>query len=139
MKKLVLILTAALWLFGAAAHDEMAEKVRQQNMAVVKAAAESLSRELPKQVDAYTKLVKIDADGERLVYHFEVDAGPVSDEALKKRKASRTRVVTQGVCGSYERFLKSGIVIVYRYISAVTKKPLFDVVVRKDDCPMLRE
>ncbi len=122
-----------------ASNDDMAEKIKLQNQNVVKAAVEALSKELPKRVDPYTQLVGIEADGERLIYTFEVNAGPRSDEELKKRKESRTRVVTDGVCRTSDRFLKSGIVIVYRYVSAATKKPLFDVVVTKKECPLLDE
>jgi hypothetical protein len=136
---MILILTALGWAKAQPEPLSEADKIRRQNIEVVKAAADSLNKELPKRVDAYTRLLKIEPKGERLIYHFEVNAGPKSDEELKKRKASRTRVVTEGICSRYGRFLKSGIVIVYRYISAATKKPLFDVVVRKDDCPMLRE
>jgi hypothetical protein len=138
MKKLLVSLIAAVWLFAAA--DDMAEKIRQQNMEVVKHAAKSLSEELPKRVDRYTKLVAIDADGEKLVYTFEVDAGPKSDEQLvAEGKERMTRNVTRGLCQSSERFLKSGITIVYRYVSAATKKPLFDVTVSKKDCPLLED
>ena len=117
----------------------MDQKVHQQNMTVVKMAAEAMNKELPKRVDPYTRLLHIEPRGETLIYRFEVNAGPKSDEELKKRKESRTKVVTRGICQSYARFLKSGITIVYRYISAATKRPLFDVTVSKKECPMLRE
>ena len=137
MKRRLVWLAALVAVTLSASTDEMAEKIRLQNQNVVKAAAEALSKELPKRVDPYTRLIAIDADGERLVYTFEVNAGPKSDEELKRRKASRTRVVTAGLCQSADRFLKSGITIVYRYVSAATKKQLFDVVVTEKECPFL--
>ncbi|WP_457596420.1 hypothetical protein [Hydrogenimonas sp.] len=137
MKKFLILLLLAGTLM--AAEGEMAQKIRRQNIEVVKAAAEAMNASLPKKVDDYTKLLKIEPDGERLVYIFEVDAGPRSDEDLKKRRESRTRVVTQGICATYGRFLKSGIVIVYRYVSAATKRPLFDVAVSEKECPNLMD
>ena len=83
-RALLLALIVSVAMGGA----EMAEKVRQQNREVVKQAAESLSRELPKRVDRYTQLMAIDADGEKLVYIFEVDAGPKSDEQLSPKGRS---------------------------------------------------
>ena len=138
MKRALFLATIVLSTLFAG-DETMAEKIRRQNIEVVKIAAESMNKKLPKRVDAYTRLLRIESRDEKLIYHFEVNAGPKSDEELKKRKASRTPVVTQGICRSYARFLKSGITIVYRYISAATKKPLFDVTVSKKDCPMLRE
>ena len=132
MKRIAIVAVTALVLWAKPMTE--AEKIRQQNMEVVKAAAASMNETLPKRIDPYTRLLRIEADGERLVYDFEVDAGPRSDEELRKRQPARTRIVREGVCSRSARFLQSGIVIVYRYISAATKKPLFDVVVRKEDC-----
>ncbi len=117
---LIFSLTAA---FGA---GDMAEKIEIQNRNVVKAAAEELSRELPKRVDRYTELVAISAEGQTLAYTFEIDAAPKSDETLIREGADRMkRNVTAGVCATSRRFLQSGITISYRYVSAPTKRELF--------------
>ncbi len=117
---LIFSLTAA---FGA---GDMAEKIEIQNRNVVKAAAEELSRELPKRVDRYTELVAISAEGQTLAYTFEIDAAPKSDETLIREGADRMkRNVTAGVCATSRRFLQSGITISYRYVSAPTKLELF--------------
>ncbi|NPA30123.1 MAG: hypothetical protein GXO33_08070 [Epsilonproteobacteria bacterium] len=132
----LLLLTFGLW----AQPSTMDEKVRKQNIEVVKAAAESLAKGLPRRIDRFTTLVGIKADGTRLVHIFTVSAGPKSDEALiAEGKERMTRHVTAGICRSAARFLKSGITMVYRYISAATKRPLFDVVVTKQNCPFLDE
>ncbi len=117
---LIFSLTAA---FGA---GDMAEKIEIQNRNVVKAAAEELSRELPKRVDRFTELVAISAEGQTLAYTFEIDAAPKSDETLIREGADRMkRNVTAGVCATSRRFLQSGITISYRYVSAPTKRELF--------------
>ena len=119
----------------------MAAKVRQQNMNVVKAAAESMNKELPKQVDRYTKLLSIKPQGETLQYIFEIAAPPKSDAQIKQEAKERHMKarVTQGLCGSSARFLKSGIDIEYIYRSAATGKTLMDYKVSKKDCPMLED
>ncbi|WP_201353305.1 hypothetical protein [Hydrogenimonas urashimensis] len=115
--------------------DELAEKIRLQNQNVVKAAAHELSKELPKRVDPFTRLTGIDADGVMLIYTFEIDAGPKSDDQIiKEGKERMRRNVMAGVCSTSQRFLKSGIVISYRYISAASKKPLFRFDVAEKDC-----
>ena len=120
--------------------DDMAEKIRIQNQNIVKAAAEELGKELPKRVDPYTQLVGIDADGEKLIYTFEIAAGPKSDEQIIKEGEERMRRnVTAGICSRSQRFLKSGITISYRYLSAATKRELFRFDVSEKDCPLLAE
>ncbi|WP_353661335.1 hypothetical protein [Hydrogenimonas sp. SS33] len=135
MKKSGMALLLGSALLVAAANDPMAEKVKIQNQRVVAAAAKALNEDLPKRVDPYTKLVKIEGKGETLRYVFEIDAGPKSDEAVKKEGEARMqRNVTAGVCRSSMRFLKSGITIVYDYLSAHTKRPLFHIVVDEKRC-----
>jgi hypothetical protein len=117
-----------------------AEKIRQQNIEVVAAAAKSLNESLPKKVDDFTTLTRIEPQGEKLIYVFKIDAGPKSDaELIKEGKARMTRNVTAGLCQSSARFLKSGITMIYRYVSAHTGKRLFDVTVTKASCPQLMD
>ncbi|WP_456403600.1 hypothetical protein [Hydrogenimonas sp.] len=120
------ILLALTLLAPALFADELAEKIRIQNQNVVKAAAESLAGELPKRVDAHTRLIAIDPKGETLLYTFEIDAGPKSDEAvIAEGKERMGRNVTAGICATSRRFLESGITIAYRYVSAATGRELF--------------
>ncbi len=118
-----------------AADDDLAEKIRIQNRNVVKAAAESLAGELPKRVDAHTRLVAIDPKGETLLYTFEIDAGPKSDErVISEGKERMGRNVTAGICATSRRFLESGITIAYRYLSAATGRELFRFDVDEKRC-----
>ncbi len=115
------------------------DKIRIQNMKVVEAAAGELGKDLPKRVDPFTKLVAVEAEGEKLVYVFEIDAGGKSDESIVKEGRERMkRNVTAGICSTSQRFLKSGIVISYRYVSAATGKSLFEFSVDKKECDTLR-
>ncbi len=135
----VLAMVSTITLFAAQPQEDMTAKIRQQNMNVVKAAAESMNKELPKRVDRYTRLLAIKPKGETLQYIFEIAAPPKSDAQIKEEAKSRhmqTRV-TQGLCRSSARFLKSGIDIEYLYRSAATGKTLMDYKVSKKDCPML--
>jgi hypothetical protein len=115
--------------------DEV-DKVRQQNIEVVKAAAKELSAKLPQKVDEFTQLVDLKADGEKLVYTFEIHTGAKSDEAIvKEAKERQMKVrVTGGICRSSKRFLESGIGIVYIYRSAASKKPLLRYEVDRKAC-----
>ncbi len=140
MRKFHLLVTLLLpLLVMASGEGEIGEKVKLQNMNVVKAAAEELSKDLPKSVDPFTRLVSITAEGESLVYTFEIDAGGKSDEDVVKEGRERMKKnVTAGICRSSGRFLQSGILISYRYISAATKRPLFRFDVDEKECMNLR-
>ena len=127
---ILLLLAVTLW-----SADDLAEKIRIQNQNVVKAAAEARNKELPQKVDPYTTLIAIRPEGETLHYIFEIDAGPKSDEQIvKEGEARMRRNVTAGLCSTSQRFLKSGITILYDYRSAKTKKPLFRIAVDEKRC-----
>ena len=114
--------------------DDLQDKIKLQNQNVVKMAAESLSKELPKKVDNFTKLISIKAKDETLLYTFEIDA-PSSDEEIKaKDKTRMQKAVTRGVCKSSKRFLDSDIKISYIYTSAKSKKELFRFDIDKAKC-----
>jgi len=119
--------------------DEMAAKIKKQNIQIVQMAAKELSSQLPQTIDKYTKLVKIDGKDESLLYTFEINTGSKSDEAVIKEDRSRMqKAVTQGVCNSSARFLQSGIDISYIYTSAKSKKELFRFDISKKDCKNLK-
>ena len=114
--------------------DDLQDKIKLQNQNVVKMAAKSLSKELPKKVDNFTKLISIKAKDETLLYTFEIDA-PSSDEEIKaKDKTRMQKAVTRGVCKSSKRFLDSDIKISYIYTSAKSKKELFRFDIDKAKC-----
>ena len=116
--------------------DMSVEMLRKQNLAVVRKAVEGLRQTLPQKVDDYTTLVGVDSNGTQLIYIFEVDGGPKSDETLRKEGNERMAPrVKQGICKSAERFLRSGISIRYRYLSRGSKAEILRVDVSEKDCP----
>ena len=118
--------------------DALPDKVKQQNIHVVQAAAKGLSEKLPQKVDKYTSLVKIVSKGERLIYTYEINDPKMSDDAIKgKGQKKMKKPVTHGICTSSKRFLQSGISITYRYVGAKSKKELFAFDVSKKDCESL--
>jgi len=136
MKMKVIFLVIVFVQVAAFADMNQAEKVHKQNIEVVKAAVKELSANLPKKVDAYTQLVDLKAEGENLIYTFEINAGAKSDETvIKEAKERQMNVrVTGGICRSSKRFLDSGIGISYIYRSAASKKQLFRYDVTEKSC-----
>ncbi len=133
MTKQILILT--LLLANTISADNLAEKIKIQNQNVVKMAAKGLSEKLPQKVDDYTTLVKMKAQGETLIYTYELNVTGKSDKELEEEGKQRMqKPVKNGICNSSKRFLDSGINISYIYISAVTKNELFRFDVEKKDC-----
>ena len=137
MKKIILLLLA-FWAFSMSldAKENEMDKIRQQNIEVVKAAAMELSAKLPQKVDEYTQLVDLKAEGENLIYTFEINTGAKSDEAtIKEAEERQMKVrVAGGICRSSKRFLESGIGISYIYRSAASKKQLFRYDVTNQTC-----
>lgn len=119
--------------------DMLPNKMKQQNREVVRQAAVSLSKGLPKKVDDYTTLRSIEAKDTTLLYTFELNVGPKSDDAIRKEGEERMRRnVTAGICRSSRRFLDAGIILSYRYINAATGKELFRFDIDKKSCEQLR-
>ena len=115
--------------------DLSVDKMREQNLHVVKKAVEGIRETLPQKVDDYTRMVQIDSNGTRLIYTFEVNAGPKSDETLKREGKERMApVVRQGICQSARRFLQAGIDISYRYLSKASGNEILRVDVSEKDC-----
>jgi hypothetical protein len=136
MKKLVLFVSGLVLVSSnLLSDDEMAKKIQFQNNKVVKLAAEELSKQLPQKIDNYTNLVNIVGKDESLLYTFEINTGSKSDKTVIEEDKSRMqKAVTQGICKSSIRFLKSGIGISYIYASAKSKKELFRFDVSMKDC-----
>jgi len=129
-----IIMIVALISVGSLLGDVIPNKVKIQNQNVVKMAAEGLSQELPKKVDAFTQLISIKAKEETLFYTFEINASQSDDAIIKKDKSRMQKAVTNGICQFSKRFLKSGINISYIYTSAKSRKKLFQFDVDKTKC-----
>jgi len=118
------LLTLSFPLF---AESTQKDKIRTQNLEVVRMAAREISSKLPQKVDAYTQLVAIEPKGESLIYTFEIHAGAKSDATIIREAGERkmNERVLRGICISSRRFIESGIAISYLYRSAASKKMLF--------------
>lgn len=115
--------------------DLKIDKMRAQNLNVVKKAVEGIRETLPQKVDAYTQMVAVDSKGTELIYTFEVNAGPKSDEALKVDGQKRMApVIRQGICTDAKRFLQSDITITYRYLNKTTQNEILKVTMDKKAC-----
>jgi len=135
MKKLKIYMIAAMAAFATLHADAIPDKIKQQNINVVQAAAKGLNETLPQKIDPYTSLVKLEPKGERLLYIYEINDPSMSDEEIiKKGKQKMQAPVIRGICSSSRRFLESGISISYLYTSAKSKKELFRFDVTKKDC-----
>jgi len=111
------------------------DKMRAQNLNVVRKAVEGISKTLPQRVDSHTQMIAIDSNGTELIYRFEVDAGAKSDADLRKEGEKRMApVVKRGICRSARRFLQSDITITYSYLNKATGHEILHVTVRKTDC-----
>lgn len=130
MKILPIILTvlSPIILFASDIRSEelSTKNMQTQNTQITKLAADELSKTLPQTIDKHTKLIKIESQENTLLYTFEIDAAPKSDETIKKEDHSRIKeAVTIGVCRSSKRFLEANITISYVYNSAKSKVELF--------------
>ncbi len=110
------------------------DKMREQNLNVVKKAVEGLRKTLPQRVDKYTKFVAIDNNSTRLIYTFEVDAGPKSNETLRKEGKKMAKRIFDGICRSAKR-LEADISLTYRYINKADKTEILRVDADKNKCP----
>jgi hypothetical protein len=128
------ILLSVLLLSSTLFANDMAKKLKAQNIEIVKMAAKEISNQLPQKVDDYTQLVKLEPKEQTLVYTFEINTGSKSDDTVIHEDRSRMKkAVTEGICKSSVRFLQSGIDISYIYASAKSKKELFRFDVSRKD------
>ena len=111
------------------------DKMREQNIAIVKKAVEGLNRNLPIDIDNQTKLIKVDGKGKELIYIFEVKTAPKSEEELIREGKSKVAPrLKRGICKSAERFLKAGIDMTYIYLNASTHNQILKLTVTQKDC-----
>ncbi len=111
------------------------DKMKAQNLTIVKKAVEGIRKTLPQKVAAYTQMVELDSEGTELIYTFEVDAGPKNEETLKKDGQRRMApVIKRGICSNAKRFLQSDITITYRYLNKTTQNEILKVTMDKKAC-----
>ena len=115
------------------------EKLREQNQKIIKMVVQEVSKNLPQKVNKYTQMTKVRDENLTLIYTFEINASPKSDETVRKEgKAKMQKNVSRGICQSSKRFLDAGVTIAYEYISASTKKELFTFTMTQKICKELR-
>ena len=109
--------------------------MKAQNREIVKLAAAEMSKSLPNVIDKYTKLTAVEADKTTLVYVYEIDTTPKSDETVKKEDHSRMKeAITIGACQTSKRFLEADISLRYIYKSAHSKAELFLFNINQEHC-----
>lgn len=139
MKLKLLILTIAFPLLSYASQmqnrDMSPKDMKTQNKLIVELAAQEMSKSIPRDIDKYTKLTDIKAQDTTLIYTFEIDTTPKSDDTVRKEDHSRMeKAVTYGTCENSKRFLDADISIRYIYKSASTKAELFKFDINKSSC-----
>jgi hypothetical protein len=140
MKKTILLLSfvtcvTSISAEGLQSQEMPVNEMQKQNRQIVKLASEEITKTLPQKVDTYTTLQRVEGEGNRLTYVFEINTGAKSDEAVIKEDRSRMKkAVTSGICHSSKRFLDAQIDITYLYTSAVSKVKLFQFDVSQKDC-----
>ena len=115
--------------------DVSPQQLQKQNKEITILVAEQLSKDLPKDIDKYTKFTSIKADGAKLIYTFEINTGSKNDKAVMNEDRSRMKeAVVSGICRSSKRFMDAQITIIYIYKSAKTKKKLFQFNIDQKTC-----
>jgi len=131
----VMMIGTLLSASGLQTQEMSTDAMAKQNRQIVKLASEEISKTLPKKIDNFTTLQKVDGKDNRLIYIYEINTGAKSDESVRKEDKSRMKeAVTYGICRSSKRFLDAQIDIVYLYTSAASKSKLFEFVVTQKDC-----
>jgi hypothetical protein len=115
--------------------DLSVDKMREQNLNVVKKAVEGMRENLPQKVDSFTKLITVDSNGTQLIYTFEVNTGAKSDDTMRKEGLKMAPRILKGICGSAKRFIEADISLSYRYISSATRTEVLRVDGDKSKCP----
>lgn len=139
MKFIFIVLIAILPIFAQDVQMQSRElstkDMKAQNKEIVKLAAKEMSKSLPQTIDKYTNLIGIEAEETTLVYIYEINTSPKSDEAVKKEDRSRMQeAVVYGTCNNSKRFLEANISIRYIYKSLSTKAELFQFNINQEKC-----
>lgn len=132
------LLTLATLLFADAnlQNKELsAKEIEKQNITIAKLAAQEITKSLPQIIDKYTTITACKAEKNSLIYLYEIKSKK-SDETIQKEDHSKMGdAITKGTCTSSQRFLESNISITHQYISATSKKKLFEFHVNQENCP----
>ena len=114
------------------------KEMKSQNKTIAKMVAKEIKSTLPQTIDKYTSLTDIYNKNTTIVYIFEINTGSKSDETVRKEDKSRMyKAIETGVCQSSRKFLEAGINISYIYISAISKKHLFQFNISQKNCTKL--
>ena len=115
--------------------DVSPAQLEKQNKQIVQLAATEISKQLPQKIDRYTTITQVLAQDTNLIYVHEIRVDAKSDDAIIKEDHSRMqKAIIKGVCRTSQRFLEAKINLTYRYISAVTKRKLFEFNINEQTC-----
>jgi hypothetical protein len=115
--------------------DVSPAQLEKQNKQIVQLAATEISKQLPQKIDRYTTITQVLAQDTNLIYVHEIKVDAKSDDAIIKEDHSRMqKAIIKGVCRTSQRFLEAKINLTYRYISAVTKRKLFEFNINEQTC-----
>ena len=139
VNKLLLTLLISLSVFASNVkmqNREISPKdMKTQNKQIAKLAAQELIKSLPQTIDKYTTLKTVKSDNSTIIYIFELNIAPKTDETVKKEDHKRMKeAVTHGTCRTSKRFLEANITLRYIYTSATTKKELFQFNINQESC-----
>ena len=139
INKLLLTLLISLQVFASNTQmqnrDMSTKDMKSQNKEITKLAAQEINKSLPQKIDKFTTLLKVKPDNTTIVYTFELNIAPKTDETVKKEDHNRMKeAVTRGTCRSKKRFLDANISIRYIYTSATSKKELFHFNINQESC-----
>jgi hypothetical protein len=133
----MILLTQAL--FAIEEKEYPLDKLREQNRKIIKMVVEEILKDLPQEVDRYTKMTKVRDDNLTLIYTFEINTGAKSDDTVRKDDKPRMqKAISRGICQSAKRFLNAGITLSYEYMSASSKKELFTFTMTQQKCKELK-
>ena len=139
LKKLSLTILTSILIFASDVQIQNREispkDMKSQNKIITKLAAQEINKSLPQKIDKYTTLITVKAEDSTLVYIFELNITPKTDEAVKKEDHARMKeAVTRGTCISSKKFLEADISLRYIYSSAISKKELFQFNINQESC-----
>lgn len=133
---LISILSAS----GLRTQELSTKAMSDQKEEIARLAADEISKSLPQTVDKYTKLTEVKSQKNSIIYIFEIETTPKSDETVRKEDYGRMKnAVTQGVCLNSKRFLDANINIKYIYKNAHSKAELFAFDISQNSCLNYKE
>jgi len=131
----LVVMTQLILAEGTKQQELPVSQMKKQNKEIVKLASEEINKTLPKTIDKYTTLIKVEGKDTTMLYTYEINTGAKSDVTVQKEDRTRMKeAVTYGICQSSKRFLDAQINISYLYISAKSKIDLFRFNVSQSDC-----